>query len=171
MKAIQIDNFFENIDIVYKECKKLKFYNLDDHPQNFNRRTTSWPGMRTDELGEVHPLLKYFFTKYYFLNNLITGNDKPSFYVHARFKGDDKKEWIHRDHFNKSASLIYLSPTNLESGTRIYSENEKKDEMINDFKFVQNRLIMYSGNYPHVGYGHHGTTIDDCRLTLNVFVK
>jgi hypothetical protein len=171
MKALQIENFFENIDIVYKECKKLKFYTKEEHPQNEKTITTKWPGKRTHELGQCHPLLKYFFTKYYFLNNLITDEDKVSFYVHARFAGDDKEEWIHKDLANKSASLIYLSNTNLESGTRIYSENEEKDEMINDFKFVQNRLVMYSGTYPHRAYGSHGTTIDDCRLTLNVFIK
>ena len=43
--------------------------------------------------------------------------------------------------------------------------------MINDVKFVQNRFVMYSANYKHMGYGHHGKNIDDGRLTLNLFIK
>ena len=30
---------------------------------------------------------------------------------------------------------------------------------------------MYSGNYNHMGYGHHGTDINNGRLTINLFIK
>jgi hypothetical protein len=166
MKAIQIDNFFENIDVVYNECKKLTFYSKEEHPLNKDRITSNWPGKRTEELGKCNPILKYFLLKYYSINNLIAPTDKLNFYVHARFDEDLEEEWIHQDH-GIAASLIYLSPTNLQSGTKLYSG--KPHKMINDFKFVQNRLIQYDANYFHEAYGNHGTNLDSCRLTINVF--
>ena len=48
----------------------------------------------------------------------------------------------------------------------LYDENEN---VINDIKFVKNRYIMYSGSYKHMAYGHHGSSIEDGRLTLNIF--
>jgi len=169
MKAIQIDNFFGNVNIIYKECKKLKFYTQAEHPFNKDRITTTWPGKRTVELGECCPLLKYLLIKYYLINNLITTATFVNFYIHARFNGDDNEEWIHQDLGNKAASLIYLSPSNFQSGTKLYSFEDNQE--INDFKFVQNRLIQYDAFYYHSAYGNHGTTIDNCRLTINGFIK
>ena len=39
-----------------------------------------------------------------------------------------------------------------------------------DIKYVKNRAIFYSGSYPHKGYGHFGSSVQDGRLTLNVFI-
>ena len=168
MKAIQIDDFFENINIVYNECKKLTFYTQAEHPYNKDRITTTWPGKRTTELSICNPLLKYFLIKYFMINNLMTPSTNVHFYVHARFDGDDEGEWVHQDK-TSAAALIYLSPTNLQSGTKLYTfENHKE---VNDFKFVQNRLVQYDGSYFHSAYGNHGTTIDNCRLTINGFIK
>ena len=169
MKVIQIDNFFENIDIIYSECKKLRFYSQEEHPENRHKTITTWPGKRTMELGECNPLLKYFLMEYYFINNLILRKSVSSFYVHARFDGDDKGEWIHQDTPYKASSLIYLSSNNLQSGTKLYTFINHQE--INDFKFVQNRLIQYDASYFHSAYGNHGTTIDNCRLTINGFIK
>ena len=106
--------------------------------------------------------------KYYFMNNLILRESVTSFYVHARFDGDDKGEWVHQDNY-RYASLIYLSPTNLQSGTKLYSSEDHKE--INDFKFIQNRYIQYDASYFHSAYGNHGTNIDNCRLTINMFAR
>ena len=102
------------------------------------------------------------------LNNLIDSEDILDIYIHARFDGDNKEEWIHQDN-KKYSSLIYLSPTNLQSGTRLYTAQDHKQ--INDFKFIQNRYIQYDGSYFHSAYGNHGTDIDNCRLTINIFVR
>jgi hypothetical protein len=166
MKATQIDNFFESINVIYKECRKLKFCTIEEFASD---KDGTWPGKRTEELYKVNPLLQYFVEKYLFLNNIITAQNtkKISMYVHARFKSDENKDWIHKDKATLGC-LLYLSPTNLNSGTYLFSQ---KNEIINDFKFVQNRLIAYDANYNHMGYGHHGDTIDNCRLTLNIFTK
>ena len=168
MRAIQIDNFFANIFVVYNECKKLTFYTQAEHPYNKNTLTQTWPGKRTTELGECNLSLKYLIIKYLLTNDLIASQDKIHIYVHARFDGDDKGEWVHQDNY-RYASLIYLSPTNLQSGTKLYSSEDHKE--INDFKFIQNRYIQYDASYFHSAYGNHGTNIDNCRLTINMFAR
>ena len=89
-------------------------------------------------------------------------------YVHLRLDKDKDQDWIHTDQDSDFAALIYLSKSNLNSGTKLFDEN---NNVINDIKFVQNRFVMYSARYKHVGYGHHGKNIDDGRLTLNLFIK
>ena len=78
------------------------------------------------------------------------------------------KKKINQDK-NNISSLIYLSNNNLQSGTKLYTFINHQE--INDFKFVQNRLIQYDASYFHSAYGNHGTTIDNCRLTINGFIK
>ena len=63
--------------------------------------------------------------------------------------------------------LVYLSPTNLNSGTDLYNEN---DEMITSFKFVQNRAVLFSSSYKHRAINNHGTDVNNGRLTLNIFM-
>ena len=103
-----------------------------------------------------------------FYNKLVKPEDVNfiTHFIHLRREEDNEKDFIHQDFFNFS-SLIYLSKTNLNSGTYLY---DKEKNIINDFKFVKNRLIMYSSEYFHMGYGHHGTDIDNGRLTLNSFI-
>ena len=62
--------------------------------------------------------------------------------------------------------FIYINPTNVESGTRLYNDKD----CVTDIKYVQNRLIMYSGGYPHQGYGHFGSSKEQGRLTVNLFL-
>tara|TARA_A100001015_G_C14950754_1_gene696640 strand:- start:1195 stop:1449 length:255 start_codon:yes stop_codon:yes gene_type:complete len=77
------------------------------------------------------------------------------------------KDWIHKDDVKSQFSgLVYLSPTNLESGTRFYDDKENE---IADIKFVQNRFVFFNGNYNHMSIGNHGTNIENGRLTLNAF--
>ena len=63
--------------------------------------------------------------------------------------------------------LVYLSPTNLSSGTDLYNEN---DEVINSVKYVQNRALVFSSSYKHKAVNNHGTDINNGRLTLNIFM-
>ena len=56
--------------------------------------------------------------------------------------------------------------TNLTSGTKLYNDSE----CVTDIKYVQNRLLMYSGAYPHQGYGHFGSDKEQGRLTINLFL-
>ena len=76
-------------------------------------------------------------------------------------------DFIHKDLPHTYSMLIYLSPTNLNSGTDLYNENK---EMVNSFKFVQNRAIIFNSGYYHKAINNHGNDLDDGRLTLNIFM-
>ena len=102
------------------------------------------------------------------VNNLLEkGRWIIASFVHLRLYEDENKDWIHRDD-NELSGLVYLSNTNLNSGTYLYDDN---DNMINDIKFIKNRFIMYRGTMKHKAYGNYGSSIDDGRLTLNLFIK
>jgi len=164
MKLIQIDNFFDNLDIMLPEIKKVKLYTAKDHPGG----KMTYPGTRSRNLYYEKPVLWNYINsmilKHEILNN--TSWNITSF-LHLRLDKDKDKDWIHTDQNNDFAALIYISETNLNSGTKLYDQNEN---VINDVKFVQNRFVMYSAKYKHMGYGHHGKNIDDGRLTLNLFI-
>jgi hypothetical protein len=164
----QVDNFFERIDIIYSEIKKIKMYSFESHPQYQNINTSKWPGFRSLELGDCNPIFKYLCVKFFFLHNLITQNSSVDIYAHERLKNNQHDDFIHRDTTTKHTILIYVSPTNLDSGTKFYNEN---DQIINDIKFVQNRLIFFDGRYKHSAYGHHGDNKNNSRITLNAFIK
>ena len=87
------------------------------------------------------------------------------FHCFIHFRGDDSGDWIHCDN-EALAGIIYINPTNLTSGTKLYNDSE----CVTDIKYVQNRLLMYSGAYPHQGYGHFGTDKEQGRLTINLFL-
>tara|TARA_Y100000389_G_scaffold205022_1_gene262081 strand:+ start:5383 stop:5889 length:507 start_codon:yes stop_codon:yes gene_type:complete len=168
MISKQIDSFFELPKVIYTEAKKTKLYKVEDHPDHIdkNHRNT-WPGLRSEELGDVNPLFKYFIMKYLSLANLDVRDKNVRLYVHARYANDMVEDFIHTDTY-KYSLLIYLSETNLNSGTKFFN---LKDEVINDFKFIQNRLLFFDSRYRHTAYGHHGDSINNCRLTLNGFIK
>ena len=41
-------------------------------------------------------------------------------FLHLRLDKDKDKDWIHKDETDEFAALIYLSKTNLDSGTKIH---------------------------------------------------
>lgn len=168
MISKQIDNFFELPNLIYKEVKKIKLFKVEDHPEHKNKiNKNTWPGFRSDELNNSNVLLKYFITKYLSLSNLEIENKKIDLYIHARLAEDKTEDFIHTDGC-KHSLLIYLSDTNLNSGTKLFNS---KNEEINDFKFVQNRLVFFDAKYRHTAYGHYGDNFDNCRLTINGFIR
>ena len=168
MICTQIDNFFLFPDVIYEEAKKTKLYSLGEHPDIVDKKDiTSWPGKRSEELGYINPLLKYMIIKYLDISQINIRGKNVSLYIHARHESDMAEDFIHSDQCLYSM-LIYLSETNLNSGTKIF---DTKDQMINDFKFVKNRLVWFDAKYRHTAYGHHGNNIDNCRLTINGFIR
>lgn len=168
MIAKQIDNFFEYPNIILNEAKKIKLYTRKEHPDYLKSEGATWPGLRSLELGKSNPLLKYFCAKYLHLNN-INFNEKSVLYVHCRPSNKNEKDFIHDDNDGqtKHSILIYISKTNFESGTRLYDE---KEQVITDFKFIQNRLVFFDSSYKHMAYGHHGDNINNSRITINGFL-
>lgn len=167
MRLIQEDNFFPDLNLILSEIKKIKLYNLEDF-NKLSHQKGNWPGYRSLCINETNPAL------YLYINHLMSekklipeGRYLISTFLHLRLKEDDKKDWIHKDDDNYAA-LIYLSNSNKDSGTYLYDENKN---IINDIKFVKNRFVLYDASYNHMGYGHHGSSIEDGRLTLNLFIK
>ena len=87
-------------------------------------------------------------------------------HIHLRLEEDDEKDWIHKDQ-SFASILIYLSETNLLSGTCLYDESKNITNTIN---FVQNRAFLFNGKTNHMALNNHGTDINNGRLTLNCFI-
>jgi|TARA_R100001015_G_C4519043_1_gene88555 hypothetical protein len=163
----QVENFFPRLDILIPEIKKFKFLDKNEHNKDC-KEIANWPGLRTKNLETENVFLYEYINTLIFFNYKIfdLGAYHIKTFAHLRLKEDDDKDWIHKDS-EDYAGLIYLGDTNLNAGTRLYDE---KSNIINDIKYVKNRAIFYSGSYPHKGYGHFGSSVQDGRLTLNVFI-
>ena len=171
LKHIIIDNFFDNFNLIENEFKKIPLYNLEEFNKKFIDQQ-NWPGSRSNYISEESPFLFNLFNKEF---NVKVGdlfkeiNISIKSHIHLRLESDSIKDWIHRDSENFIYTcLVYLSKTNLNSGTYLYSED---NHIVSDIKFIQNRAIFFDARYLHSAYGHHGSSIDDGRLTLNVFYE
>jgi len=165
MILYQKDNFFLNIEIILKAIKQIPLYNTEEYNKKFNTKDT-WPGFRSDHLQNTTPLLiELFFSRLPKLDQ-IQVQGTWGFFIHLRPSSSADKDWIHQDVAHDHSMLIYLNPTNLSSGTYLYDNNHN---IINDIKYVQNRFVCFDSQHYHCAYGHHGNTLDDGRLTLNIF--
>ena len=172
---IVIDNFFApwQLKLVTDEVKKLQFYNIANHPKKDTG--TDYPGIRTEDFHRDHSLLDSFIIQSVGHRNTIFSAHRPwgcQMYAHLRTKDAEKSDFIHKDLRCDWAFLIYLSETNLESGTKFYKSVESSKEDDNMFvKFEQNRIIMFDSSVPHMSYNNHGKDLNDGRLTINGFCK
>ena len=163
----QVENFFPRLELILPEIKKINLYSQKE----FNKiedSTDNWSGFRSLNLRKNNVFL------YELINNLMFTKkvmDKGSYdiasFLHLRLEEHNVQDWIHKDPALFTA-LIYLSDTNLNSGTYIYDEN---NNIINDIKCVKNRFVIFSGNYNHKGYGHYGNSVQNGRLTFNLFIN
>ena len=169
MITIRYD-FIPYINQVYSFCKKrVSLYKVEEHPEHKDPETDStWPGKRSLNLSEEEPflylqLMNLIENKF----NLVFSNYKSiDAYIHLRLKEDDTKDWIHID--PTDTILIYLSPTNLSSGTSCYSDDDKEIAAI---KFVQNSALFFNGQIKHKSLSNYGENLEDGRMTINIFCK
>jgi len=163
-KLLMIDDFLPHLKKYLSEIYKINLYNNEEFNKKFNKQ--NWPGMRS---GSLDIESKFLF--FLILQNLnkVTFLKKYTLELclHLRREEDSLKDWIHKDEADY-AFLIYLNETNLKSGTYLYDENHN---VIADIKYVQNRFVIYSGSYNHMGYGHFGNSKENGRLTLNGFLN
>ncbi len=171
MKHIIVDNFFENFNYIENSFKEIKMYNKKEYMSKF-QTIEDWPGKRSYVLNLENTFLFNLFVREFDIkfNNPFNGiNTNIKSHIHLRVKKDGSKDWIHRDSaMSNYTCLIFLSKTNLDSGTNIYSENK---EIITSVKFVQNRAVLFDSNYLHSAFGHYGNDVNDGRLTLNAFFR
>lgn len=163
MILIQQDDIFRHIRVVREAVLRVPLYTCEDYNKQFGR-TEDWPGKRSNLLKEVVPELDQVIHD---AVNRIPMFGGLRFHTFVHYRGADATDWIHKD-LEPLAGIIYINPTNLQSGTRIFNSQQ---EIITDVKYVQNRLVMYSGGHLHAGYGHFGTTPEDGRTTINLFLN
>ena len=193
-----LDNFLDPFffKIVDEEIRKMKFYTMDNDPHILNNydegsiKKTIYPGSRTEDMSKAHPLLDYYLIRQIERSGspFVKGNWEQNKYAYLRLADDEKMEYRHTDSAYDWAYLIYMSATNLDSGTKFFESEEVenlsgeittgvnvKDEVdtlagvTDQIAFIQNRLVMFDCNVPHRAWGDHGTTFEDGRLTINGF--
>ena len=149
-----IDNFFMpwQLKLVKDEILKLDFYN--------------------NENNRVNPLLDS-----YIVNSLDMCNtpftNKPynvEQFGHLKYENENNQEYIHKDNSFDFAYLIYLSDTNLDSGTKMYETNDSLKNKENVcVHFVKNRLVIYDADISHMAWGLHGNSKQNGRLAITSF--
>lgn len=161
-------NFFnpQHIESIYNECKKLEFYFSEEYKQKF-KENCNWPGQRTENLIRSNPILYSYLSSILKNYNIHFEDYREAFAAcHVRYAEDEKKDWVHRD--NTDTVIIYLSQTNLESGTKFYADDLETEILCS--KFIQNSAIFFTQGLAHGSFGNHGNNIDDGRMTINIFL-
>jgi hypothetical protein len=161
-----IDNFFNVYSKdYYTFAKQLTFYEADKYKELTGHKNVDFPGRRTLQLSEVSP---FFYLN--IVNNVydkfnLKLDNNAGVYCHVRFE-NDRDDWIHTD--KGTTILIFLSETNLESGTTFYDSN---DNLTDDIGFIHNRAVMFNGSIRHMSKKNYGTSIENGRLTINIFIE
>ena len=171
-KAIIQDNFFSNFNNIKDSFKKIPLYDLKTYNKNISTKPENWPGKRSANIFKINPFLFNLIIKemYEKFGQILPPNIIMSSFVHLRLSEDEGKDWIHTDKTCGDWSLlVYLSKTNLNSGTCLYEkENEKPSTTVN---FVQNRAFLFDSSILHKSLHNHGDNIENGRLTLNCFIR
>ena len=167
-----VDDFFDNFHNIKNEFKSIKLYSLEESKKlGFIPEGVVWPGKRSYNLNITNPFLFNLLIKEYFdkFKDILPYNQiQFKSVIHLRLSSDNSQDYIHTD--NDLATLIvYLSDTNLKSGTALYPDNSDIPDTI--IKAKQNRAIIFDAKKRHKSLLNYGNNIDDGRLTLNVFLN
>ena len=165
-KVVTFFNFLPFCQNIHNLAKQFKFYNRKDWEQTGNTGG-DWPGLRTDELKKSAPFLYLHIATLLEQSKLINLNNYKEIhmYCHLRLLEDKDKDWAHYD--ESDTAIIYLSQTNFSSGTDFY---DIENNTIASTKFIQGSCVFFEQGIKHASMGNHGTSIDDGRMTINVFM-
>jgi len=161
-----IYNFFNFPNLMYENCKKLNFYTVEEMSKIIPGKH-DWPGKRTLCFETENPFLHLHILSYLKLNRInVDDYKKIDTCAHIRLAEDEEKDWIHKD--NSNTAIIYLSNTNLNSGTKFFADDLENE--ISKANFVQNTCVYFEKGLFHTSFGNHGHSIEDARMTLNIFM-
>jgi len=172
-------DFFENFKTIENHFKKIPLYSGTEWGTKFQEgNKVYWPGSRSQHLAETNPFLwnliaKELKEKY---SHVMMGW-QPNFmdaYTHLRLSGDDEKDSPHQDLESRFTLMVYLSDTNLESGTCFYHKIDDEhvaSEPTNTVNFIKNTSVLFSGDLYHKSKHNYGTDVENGRLTLNCFIS
>ena len=176
MKNIEIvENFFTNFNNIEDEFKKIPIYNCETYKNKQTKtdkdremlKYTNFPGLRSESIHIVNPFLFNYILDTIF--NKLNGrfnNINLDVSTHLRLQND--KPNVHIDP-TLSTMIVYLSKTNMDSGTGFYRTKEDKEPYM-VVPAIQNTAVFFPGSIPHSSILNYGNDIDDGRLTLNGFI-
>ena len=158
--TIIVSDFFEDFQKIQKLSKELKYY-----PPLENE---NWDGLRTDCLHTTHPdLFKEITLKilgFYYPNHQISFSNSVLHFYKVK-PGHTGKNHFHYDVNTEIASIIYLSPGDIDNGTTIMNESKEKQIIVgND----PNSMIAYDGRKYH---GRTTLKVKKERITLIAFIS
>ena len=161
-----LENFLSYGDDVYKLCKVIELYDIETFNKKFDLKQ-NWPGYRSENLRSCAPFLYIYLLELLKIKFELNLQKYKSIemYTHLRLKEDEEKDWKHID--ESDTVIINLSPTNLSSGTHFYNESES---LINTSFFNQSNAVYFESGVLHSAFGHHGSSIEDGRYTINIFM-
>jgi hypothetical protein len=164
--VVVIDNFFNDFALLAGVVKEIPVFAHKDHPEPM-RKNEFWPGKRSSDLIHANPFFCALYLETLRTKLGVNRSFNFSMYTHLRTKDTDEKDFCHQDDCFVSG-LVYLSDTNLKSGTAFYDRLD--GDVITTVNFVQNRAVFFKGDLWHRTFGAHGESMTDGRLTLNSFI-
>jgi hypothetical protein len=171
------------VDNFYKNPEEVRLFALS---QNFEV-TGNFPGFRTKSFltHKVNYIIKKLllsFSKCFNQNEYIESDYNGCF----QYNTCRNKSWIHTDHYNDHAGIVYLTPdAPLSSGTKFYRFfQENADRYITDMysqdmsKWVEvdsignkfNRLVLFDSKQFHISNNYFGSNVDNGRLIQLFFI-
>ena len=167
MKLQVVDNFFDNLNRIESDLKKIKLYSQEEFNKKFND-TQTWPGFRSQAIHIENPILFELFLKEFIQKFDMRGYFEINLYLHLRLQEDQQKDWIHKDTPYDASLIVYLNE-NLDSGTNFYQGIKDKEDMV--IGMLKNRCILFDATVNHKSRLNFGNNIDDGRLTMNGFIS
>ncbi len=164
-----IDNFLptEVFQAAHTETKNCDFNPITSKMQ---KEGFQWPGVRSSALKTINPLLDASITSA-LVSFYLPFTNRPFNYTqfaHLRVEKDNESDFIHTDIGDDFAWLLYMSETNLDSGTKFYTEDDYEHNFV---RFVQNRFIIFDCRIKHMAFNNYGKDFNDGRLTINGFAS
>lgn len=167
--VIVIDNFFDQFDEIAEGFKMFDYLSCSEFQPP---PTGKWPGKRTGSIRKINPFLYRLFIKELkdkapFLPIFGEGVEYSCVSsLQLKLAGDD--DWIHSDDNVDLNALVYVSETNLSSGTSFYTKDDKEMMHVNT---VCNRCVIFDSKLRHVSSNNYGSSIDDGRLIMTNFFR
>jgi hypothetical protein len=163
-------NFFTDFFHIKDEFKKIKTYNIKEYKEMFGGGEQTWPGKRSGNILDTDKFLGSLILETCRKHKVFSKNYIFQIHTHLRLAEDDVGDFIHVD--NKYgceiSGIVYLSDTNLQSGTTLYTSH-KEDDVLVKSSAVQNNAIFFKSGIFHKSSLNFGDNIDNGRLTLNLF--
>ena len=174
--VIVIDDFYSNPDGVRDFALQQEFKYWETYP---GLRTKSFLNQSTkDTLSQI---------LYNAGGEITNWNEKDGLTGSFELATSKDRSWIHTDHFNTWAGVIYLTPNApLSGGTGLYrykktgatlssqleqyeAQDITKWELCDIVGNIYNRLILYPGNLYHASMDYFGKDLHSGRLFQTFF--